>query len=96
MRPPEQPHTAAAGEGRERVRGKTVEPTGDRPQRRSARQQARDRLRVAARQERARRVTAVWPHVDDLDRRREAYDGVYREASPDVEGQTWATDGAPL
>jgi retron-type reverse transcriptase len=86
-------HTAEAVEGRELAKGQTVEPTRVRTQRRSALHCALDRLRAAARKDRAMPLTALWHHVYDIDRLREAYDGVNRGASPGVDGQTWAAYG---
>jgi len=83
-------------EGRELAKGKTVEQTRVRTQRRSALQRALDRIRAAARKDRAMPLTALWHHVYDIDRLREAYDGLNREASPGVDGQTWATYGENL
>ena len=90
----EQTHTAEAVEGRELAKGKTVEPTRVRPQRRSALHRALDRIRAAARKDRAMPLTALGHHVYDIDRLREAYYGVNRDASPGVDGQTWASYGA--
>ena len=89
-------HTAEVEEGRELAKGKTVEQNRVRTQRRSALQRALDRIRAAARQDRAMRLTALWHHVYDLDRLREAYYGLNREASPGVDGETWASYGANL
>jgi retron-type reverse transcriptase len=41
-------------------------------------------------------MTARWHHVYDINRLREAYDGLNREAAPGVDGQTWAADGEHL
>jgi RNA-directed DNA polymerase len=89
-------HTAEVEEGREVAKGKTVEQHRVRTQRRSARQRALDRIRAAARKDRVMPLTALWPHVYDIDRLREAYDGVNRDASPGRDGQTWATYGENL
>jgi len=63
--------TAEAVEGRELAKGKAVEQTRVRTQRRSALQQALDRIRTAARRS-TRPLTALWHHVDDIERLREA------------------------
>jgi RNA-directed DNA polymerase len=89
-------HTAEVEEGRELAKGKTVEQNRVRTQRRSALPRALDRIRAAARKDRAMRLTALWHHVYDLDRLREAYYGLNREASPGVDGETWASYGANL
>jgi group II intron reverse transcriptase/maturase len=83
-------------EGRERAKGKTGEHTRVRTQCRSALHRALDRRRQAARREHAKPWTALWHHVYDGNRLREAYDGLNREAAPGVEGQTWAASGEHL
>ena len=87
-------HTAEVEEGREVAKGKTVAQNRVRTQRRSALPRALDRIRAAARRDRPMPLTALWHHVYDLDRLREAYDGLNREASPGVDGETWARYGA--
>jgi hypothetical protein len=84
-------HTAEVEEGRELAKGKTVEQNRVRTQRRSALQRALDRIRAAAHKDRAMPLTALWHHVYDLDRLREASYGLNREASPGVDGETWAS-----
>ena len=44
----------------------------------------------------AKPLTALWHHVDDINRLREAYDGLHHEAAPGVDGQTWAAYGENL
>src|SRR5262249_32366801 len=83
-------------EGRELAKGKTDEHPRVRTQRRSALQRALDRRRHAARREHAKPLTALWHHVDDINRLREAYDGLNRDAAPGVDGQTWAAYGENL
>jgi len=82
--------TAEVVEGRALAKGKTGEQNRVRTQRRSALQRALDRLREVARRGRAMRLTALWHHVYNIDQLREAYDGLNREATPGVDGQTWA------
>ena len=62
---------AEAVEGRELAKGKAVEQTRGRTQRRRALHQALDRIRQAARS-RTRPWTARWPHGDEVERLREA------------------------
>jgi len=90
MRSREQTKAAEAVEGRELAKGKLGEQTRVRTQRRSALQRALDRIRQAARRDHAKPLTALWHHVYDINRLREAYDGLHREAAPGVDGQTWA------
>jgi hypothetical protein len=83
-------------EGRGLAKGKTGEPPRGRTQGRSALPQALDRLRQAARREPPQSLTALWPHVYDSHRLREAYYGRHREAAPGGDGQTWAAYGEHL
>jgi RNA-directed DNA polymerase len=85
-------HTAEAVEGSELATGKAVEQTRGRTQRRSALQQALDRIRQAARRS-TRPLTALWPHVYEVARLREAYAGLNQDAAPGVDGQTWPASG---
>jgi retron-type reverse transcriptase len=80
-------------EGRELAKGKTGEQNRVRTQRRSALPRALDRRRQAARREHAQPLPALWPHVSDINRLREASDGLNREAAPGVDGQPWAASG---
>jgi RNA-directed DNA polymerase len=84
---------AEAVEGRERAKGKAVEQTRGRPQRRRALQQALDRIRKAARSS-TRPLTALWHQVYGVDRLREAYAGLNQDAAPGVDGQPWSAYGA--
>jgi hypothetical protein len=96
MRRRAQAEAAEAVQGRELAKGKTGEQTRGRTQRRGALQRALDRRRQAARRDHAKPLPALWHHVDDSNRLREAYDGLQHEAAPGVEGQTWAAYGANL
>ena len=83
-------------EGRELAKGKTGEQNRVRTQRRGALHRALDRLRQAARRDHAKPLTALWHHVYEINRLREAYDGLNRDAAPGVDGQTWAAYGENL
>ena len=96
MQSREQAEAAQAVEGRELATGKTGEHTRVRTQRRSALQRALDRRRQAARRDHATPLTALWHHVYDINRLREAYDGLHHAAAPGVDGQTWAAYGEHL
>jgi len=87
---------AADVEGRELAPGKTGEQTRGRTQCRSALQRALDRIRQAARRDHAKPLTALWHHVYDIKRLREADDGLNHDAAPGVDGQTWAAYGEHL
>jgi RNA-directed DNA polymerase len=88
--------TAEVVEGRELAKGKAVEPNRVRTQGRSALPRALDRIRAAARKDRTMRLTALWHHVYAIDRLREAYHSLNRDAAPGVDGQTWAAYGDNL
>lgn len=88
--------TAEVVEGRELAKGKAVEQNRGRTQRRDTLSRALDRIRQAARRDRAMRLTALWHHVYDIDRLREAYNGLNRDAAPGVDGRTWAAYGKDL
>ncbi len=88
--------TAEVVEGRELAKGKAVEQNRVRTQCRSALPRALDRIRAAARKDRTRQLTALWHHGYDIDRLREAYHGLNRDATPGVDGQTWAAYGDNL
>jgi len=57
---------------------------------------ALDRVRRAARKDRGLRFTALWHHVYDVARLREAYFGLERKAAPGVDGETWQQFGEDL
>ena len=57
---------------------------------------ALDRIRKAAREGKGQRFTALWHHVYNVNRLRQAYFALKREASPGVDGQTWAGYGECL
>jgi RNA-directed DNA polymerase len=96
MRRREQTHAAEAVEGRELAKGQTGEQTRGRTQRRSALPRVLDRIRQAARRDHAQPLPALWPHGYDSNRRREAADGLNREAAPGGDGQPWAASGENL
>jgi group II intron reverse transcriptase/maturase len=59
-------------------------------------QQALERVRQAAKQDREMRFTALLHHVYDPDTLREAYYGLKREAAAGVDGVTWQDYGGSL
>jgi group II intron reverse transcriptase/maturase len=59
-------------------------------------QQALERVRQAAKQDRKMRFTALLHHVYDPDTLREAYYGLKREAAAGVDGVTWQDYGGQL
>jgi hypothetical protein len=87
---------AADVEGRALATGKTGAQPRVRTPGRRAWQRALDRLRQAARRDHATPLTALWHQVADLHQRREASDGLNRDAAPGVDGQPWAASGEHL
>jgi RNA-directed DNA polymerase len=83
-------------EGRELAKGETAEQTRVRTPRRSALHRALDRRRAAARKDRTTPLTALGHQVYAIDRLREAYDGLNRDATPGGDGRTWAASGDHL
>ncbi|MCP4605376.1 MAG: group II intron reverse transcriptase/maturase [Proteobacteria bacterium] len=59
-------------------------------------QNALQRIRQAASRDKELRFTALWHHVYDVDRLREAYFGLKRKAAPGVDGETWQHYGENL
>lgn len=55
-----------------------------------------DRVRQAACRDKQMRFTALWHHVCDVDRLREAYLALSRDAAAGVDGQTWQAYGQAL
>src|SRR5262252_1098574 len=92
-----QAHAATAEdvEGRELAKGNSGQQNRVRTQGRVALSRALDRVRQAAK-ESGKRLTALWHHVDAIDRLREAYNSLTHQAAPGVDGQTWATYGEQL
>jgi group II intron reverse transcriptase/maturase len=57
---------------------------------------ALDRIRNAAKEDRKQRFTALWHHVYNVNRLRQAYFALKREASPGIDGVTWKDYGERL
>ena len=57
---------------------------------------ALDRIRKAAKEDKGQRFTALWHHVYNVNRLRQAYCALKRTASPGVDGQTWVSYGHDL
>jgi retron-type reverse transcriptase len=87
--------TAEVGAGRELAKGHAGQHSKVRTQGRAAWSRALDRVRQAAK-ERGKRLTALWHHVDAIDRLREAYHRLKHQAAPGLDGQPWATYGEQL
>ena len=83
-------------EGRGAAKGNPQERTMLRTQGRARMQQALERVRQAAKQDRKMRFTALLHHVYQPDTLREAYYGLKREAAPGLDGVTWQDYGGNL
>lgn len=59
-------------------------------------QHALDRIREAAASDKERKFTALWHHVYDVARLRQAYWRMKPKAAPGVDGQTWKAYGENL
>jgi group II intron reverse transcriptase/maturase len=87
---------AEGGEPRGLVEGSSGEPAGDRIQSRRALQEGLARVRQAIERDREQKLTALWHHVYDVARLREAYFNLKREAAAGVDGVTWQQYGKDL
>lgn len=59
-------------------------------------QNARERIRQAASRDRGLRLTSLWHHVYEVERLREAYMSLRRDAAPGMDGETWRHYGEDL
>jgi len=83
-------------EGRELAKGKTLEQNRLRTQGRVGVSSALERIREAAQKDRKQRFTALLHHVYAVERLRESYFRLKREATPGIDGETWRHDGEKL
>jgi group II intron reverse transcriptase/maturase len=83
-------------EGRELAKGKTLEQTTLRTQGRGGVSSALERIREAAQKDRKQRFTALLHHVYAVERLRESYSRLKREATPGIDGETWRHYGERL
>lgn len=91
------PRGVAEGmEERDRAKGNSRERNAHRTQGRARAQRQLERVRQAARKRRKERFTALFQHVYDVDRLREAYYGLKRDAAPGIDGRTWREYGEEL
>jgi RNA-directed DNA polymerase len=87
---------AERAEGRDPAKGNPSQSHSLRTQRRERLHHAVARIRQTARERKGERFTALWHHVYDVDRLREAYLGIQRESAPGVDGTTWRQYGEGL
>lgn len=57
---------------------------------------ALDRIRKAAKEDKDGRFTALWHHVYNVNRLRQAYEALKRDAAAGVDGETWVSYGGDL
>jgi RNA-directed DNA polymerase len=79
---------AEAAEGRDLAKGNTAEQHAPRTQSRTRAPNALDRVREAAKKDKAKRFTALLHHVTP-DRLRNAFHALKKDAAPGVDGITW-------
>jgi RNA-directed DNA polymerase len=99
--PQKPPNKAPRGEtegveGRGLAKGNPREQNASRTQGRTDAQSALERVRQAARKDKKQRFTALYHHVYDIKRLRQAYRAVRHDAAPGIDGQTWQAYGADL
>jgi RNA-directed DNA polymerase len=87
---------AEAMEGRGLTKGNLLEQTALRTQGRGGAPSALEWVREAAQKDKGQRFTALFHHVYDVNRLREAYYGLKRQAVPGVDGETWQHYGQNL
>jgi RNA-directed DNA polymerase len=83
-------------EERDLTEGNSTEGNAFRTQGRGDARSALERVRKAARRDRKQRFTALFHHVYNLDRLRDAYLALKRDASAGVDGETWQHYGETL
>lgn len=91
-----EPRSAEGMEGRDPAKGNPSQPIRHRTQSRARLQQALARVRRAVQKDRGLRLSALWHHVEDLDRLREAYFSLEHKSAPGVDGETWQHYGEDL
>jgi group II intron reverse transcriptase/maturase len=91
------PVSAETVEERGLAKGNSGQQTRSRTQgRKEALQQALERVRKAAKEDKKQQFTALWHHVYDIDRLRKAYLGLKRKKASGVDGETWESYGENL
>jgi RNA-directed DNA polymerase len=83
-------------EGKDLAKGNSPEGNAFRTQRRGDARSALERVRQAARKDREQQFTALFHHIYDIDRLRDAYYALKRDASAGVDGETWRHYGEAL
>lgn len=83
------PAEAESEEQRDLTKEKAKQQNKVRTQRRTALNNALERIRTAAEQDNKLRFTALWHHVYDIQRLNEVFQNLDRRAAPGVDGVTW-------
>ena len=83
-------------EGRTPAKGNSQGRNALRTQRRDSTYSALERVREAAKKDRRQRFTALLHHVYDVDRLRQAYFALKRDAAAGIDGETWRHYGECL
>jgi len=90
------PQPAEGQEGRELTEGNSGQRTRCRTQSRESLRQSLDRIRQAARRDKKQRFTALWHHVANEGRLKQAYKRLNRRGAAGVDQETWKTYGRGL
>ena len=90
------PRVEEAGEGRRLAEGNSRQRPRPRTQDRTSLQAELERVRQAARTNRAQRFTTIWHHVYDVERLAAGYFSLKKDSAPGVDGETWGAYGASL
>jgi group II intron reverse transcriptase/maturase len=90
------PHAAEGLEERDLAKGNPGEQSRFWTQGQIDLSHALDRIRKAAKEDGKRRFTALWHHVYNVNRLRQAYRALKRDAAPGVDGETWHSYGERL
>lgn len=88
--------TAERKEGRGLAKRNTREQNSCRTQSRERLQSELGRIRQAAARDKGVKFTALWHHVYNIDRLREAYYGLKRNSAEGIDGETWEHYGKEL
>jgi len=92
----EQPRPAEGVEGRGLAKGNSGWHNRSWTQCQADLQHGPNWVRNAAKEDKGQRFTALWHHVYNVNRLRQAYLALKREASPGIDGETWASYGKAL
>ena len=90
------PPPAERPEGRGLAKGNPGEQTRFWTQGQTDLNDALDRIRKTAREDKEQRFTALWHHVYNVNRLRQAYYALKRDATAGVDGETWRSYGQDL